>query len=76
MPNATGYFTREEWEALPCPVQPLVQHLCFEIEDTLHEGHLARGRAAGEQNRRGFDRVGEPGLEHANAHVRVPIAKL
>eukprot|EP01051_Picozoa_sp_SAG22_P002282 SAG22_NODE_100_length_20558_cov_10.189305_17_plen_412_part_00 len=76
MPNATGYFTRDEWLALPEPVRPLMQHLCVEIEDTLQAALLARGQAAGAQNKWGFDRVGEPGLEHANAHIKVAIAKL
>lgn len=36
----------------------------------------ARAQAAGQRNGWGFDRVGEPGLEHANAHIRVEVAQL
>lgn len=75
-PPTTGYFTRQEFDALPPAVQPLMQHLCVDIYDTLQEGHRARAAAAGAQSQWGFSRVGEKGLKAANAHVRVRIAKL
>ena len=55
-----------------------MRHLCVEVIDRLQDGHLSRAAAAMAQNKWGFERVGDPefNLIDANAHVRVPIAKL
>ena len=37
--------------------------------------HHNRAAAASERNAFGFARVGEPGLENANAHIKVAVAK-
>ena len=51
-------------------------HQCAELEDLAGQGKLDRGEAADAQNAWGFSKVGEEGLEHANSHVRVRIARL
>ena len=53
------------------------RHRCHALgPDQIQEGVRARAEAAGQRNAWGFNRVGEPGLEHANAHVRVRVAQL
>ena len=75
-PPTTGYFTRQEFEALPAALQPLVRHLCVELVDRLQPALMARAEAASQVNAAGFARVGEPGLKHANAEIRVSVAKI
>ena len=41
----------------------------------LVRSQLNRAAAASERNAFGFARVGEPGLENANAHIQVAVAK-
>ena len=65
----------KELRRLPVAVQPLMQHLCSEVDDAVAQQVLDRAAAAWEVNKRGFDRIGEPGLERANAHI-TPVAKL
>ena len=43
--------------------------------DRLQQPVLNRAAAASERNAFGFARVGEPGLENANAHIQVAVAK-
>lgn len=65
----------KELRQLPEEVQPLMQHLCSEANDGIAQQVLDRAAAAWEVNKRGFDRIGELDLEHANAHIK-PVAKL
>ena len=76
-PNANGWLSLEEWEAMPPALQPLMRHHCHALGlDQVQQGVRARAKAAGQRNTWGFDRVGEAGLEHANAHIRVQVAQL
>ena len=71
-----GALTLQEWQALPADLQPLLRHQCSELEDTASLAKQLRGEAADAQNAWGFSRAGEPGLEHANAHIQVRVARL
>ena len=76
-PNQSGGVSLEEWEAMPPGLQPLMRHHCHALgPDVIQDGVRARAQAAGQRNGWGFDRVGELGLQHANAHIRVKVAQL
>eukprot|EP01048_Picozoa_sp_COSAG05_P019067 COSAG05_NODE_2909_length_2518_cov_1.867301_3_plen_122_part_00 len=70
-----GFLGRQELDALPAPLQPLLQHLCEEVEDTAQPEMLARAQAAADRTSWGFGEQNEhpETVMHANAHVRVPI---
>lgn len=36
-----GYLNRQDWEALPAALQPLLRHLCTELPDIIQEEKLA-----------------------------------
>ena len=62
---------------MPQALQPLMRHHCHALGlDQVQDGVRARAKAARQRNTWGFDRVGEAGLEHANAHIRVQVAQL
>jgi ectoine hydroxylase-related dioxygenase (phytanoyl-CoA dioxygenase family) len=71
-----GALTAQEWGALPAGLQPLLRHQCAELEDLACDAKRLRGEAADAQNTWGFSRAGEEGLESANAHIVVRVAKL
>ena len=76
-PSQNGFISLQEWEAMPEALKPLMAHRCHELGwDVTQQGVRDRAQAAAERNSYGFDRVGEPGLEHANAHIRVRVAQL
>ena len=76
--NNKGRLALAEWEALPADLQPLLRNWLSEAdrEPSAVQAKMDRGEAADAQNAWGFARVGEEGLEHANAHIRVRVAKL
>ena len=74
-PNAARCLTPAELGALPAALQPLMRHLCPELVDEVAQPVLDRAAAAWEVNKAGFERIGEPALERANAHIR-PVGKL
>ena len=49
----------------------LAGHLCIEVVDEIQQPVLDRAAAAWRVNKDGFDRLGEDGIETANAHVQV-----
>ena len=49
-----GYMDTEEFEALPADLQPLVRHLCPEVEDTAQDPMVERAKAAGDRAGWGF----------------------
>jgi hypothetical protein len=68
-------MSEEEWEALPESVQPLVKHLCPDVEDSAQQEMLDRAEAANVRTGWGVAQQGEdPNVFAANAHVQVPIA--
>jgi hypothetical protein len=71
-----GTHTLQEWQALPADLQPLLRHQCSELDDKSSLAKQLRGEAADAQNAWGFSRAGEPGLENANAHIQVRVARL
>ena len=70
-----GYMNTEEFEALPADLQPLVRHLCPEVEDTAQEPMVERAKAAGDRAGWGFAQQEEDpaSVYTQNAHVRVPL---
>ena len=58
-----------ELSQLPPALQPLMRHLVPDLSDEVVQQVLDRAAAAWEVNKRGFDRIGEAGLERANDHV-------
>jgi hypothetical protein len=76
-PNQSGWVSLEEWEAMPEALQPLMRHHCHALgPDLIQDSVRARAQAAGQRNGWGFDRVGEPGLEHANCTTSVTFPSL
>ena len=70
-----GYKSKGEWEALPASVQPLVKHLCPDVEDSAQQEMLDRAEAANVRTGWGFAQQGEdPNVFESNAHVQVPSA--
>ena len=62
---------------MPPALQPLMAHRCHALGwDKTQQGVRDRADAARQRNSWGFDRVGEPGLVDANAHIRVQVAAL
>ena len=70
-----GYMNTEEFEALPADLQPLVRHLCPEVEDTAQEPMVERAKAAGDRAGWGFAQQEEDpaSVYTQNSHVRVPL---
>jgi hypothetical protein len=52
-----------------------MRHLVPDLSDEVVQQVLDRAAAAWEVNKRGFDRIGEAGLERANDHI-APVGKL
>ena len=70
-----GFLGREELEALPKALQPLLRHLCLDEEDTAQPEMLARAQAASDRTTWGFKEQNQSPdtVMHANVHVHVPI---
>lgn len=66
---------KQDLEALPSDLQPLVQHLCLEVEDTAQQPMLDRAQAASDRTAWGFEQQDEnpDGVLASNTHVHVPL---
>ena len=71
-----GYMSVEEFENLPKALQPLVRHLCPEIEDSAQSPMLERAQAASDRTTWGFaqQQADPANVFTSNADIHVPIA--